>query len=990
MDSQTKKRTFYPALFTITALAGSLALGQTAENLAEDLTTSEIIESSQDNQNSTPIMSEIDEVLVTGSRIRRTEFNSLAPIEVISIDSAGLSGLLSATDILQSSNLSSGTQIDDSFGGYVTDGGPGANQVSLRGLGAQRTLVLINGKRVVPSGHGGSLYGVDLTSIPSSALSTIEIYKDGASPIYGADAVAGVINGVTRATVDEARLNVAYRHPEINAGQEQVIDGIWGKIADNWSVNISGSYKNQKPFVQADTSYAQCPTRPRLTDQDANGTIDNRHPQTGEELCFGAPYGFAVSPFGWARYDSSLTAEADASNPNYDPLINGRFGIPFYTRVPQTALENSGPFYRDSRRPMNRQVRYGTKNYQLNSQGGYDFALGGNSATAYYEAYFSRRETTADTGSGQFFPVVPSSNPSNPFGTAGPLGEDGRPARPVMMRWGIDQVVHAEVDRFNLFTGLRGSFAETWTYDTYLGYGKSDSSLSQNQLLDDRITASLDAVRDTEGNLVCRDAVANPGCVAVDLFTEEALLNGNIDPDGLNYLMKMTRGNTTYDTVSLSGSATGELFDMPAGPANGAFGFEYRRDSINDQPDIESQNGNIHGYATSGVTKGSDTVLELFGEFETTLVKDAFLAKDITANLASRWTDYDSYGSDTTWAGRLGWQIIPSILVKGTIGTSFRAPALFEQHLESQTGFVNALSLDPCWGFAAISTPGNPIYDNCLSQVGVDFGTTGGLPSIEVISGGAEGLRAETSDSYTYGLTWEPEMVDLSFAVTRWSYRIEDTVIGPTAFQILSNCYASVNFSHPFCARVSERNPAGELGPLNASFINIGEVATKGYDLDFNYQHEFDRFDLAIESSFTRQTSSQDTVLGVTTRRSGRWAYPSWKGTTDITVSKDEWTARWHVNFIGASAEDPQFDPDTTTVDRITHIGSKMFHNLTVQRDTGDWKLRATLVNLFDDMPPMIADGSGSQTGSRTHNTLIGAGYPMEGRSLILRATYDF
>ena len=166
MDSHNIKRIVTPALVTTIALATSFAFGQTQEEPPPDVGSSTTIEAPENNPNSKVDSASIDEVLVTGSRIKRSEFSSLAPIEVVRMEVAALSGLLSATDILQSSNLTSGTQIDDSYGGYVTDGGPGANQVNLRGLGPQRTLVLLNGKRIVPSGTGGSVYGADLTSIP--------------------------------------------------------------------------------------------------------------------------------------------------------------------------------------------------------------------------------------------------------------------------------------------------------------------------------------------------------------------------------------------------------------------------------------------------------------------------------------------------------------------------------------------------------------------------------------------------------------------------------------------------------------------------------------------------------------------------------------------------------------------------------------------------------------------------------------------------------
>ncbi len=149
-----------------------------------------------------------EEIVVTGSRIRRDEFSSASPITVITSESSALAGLLDSADILQGSTIAAGQQIDNTFSGFVTDGGPGARSVSLRGLGEQRTLVLVNGKRWGPSGVRGATNSVDLSALPSSVISRYEILKDGASSIYGADAIAGVVNVFTRKRIEGLQIKM--------------------------------------------------------------------------------------------------------------------------------------------------------------------------------------------------------------------------------------------------------------------------------------------------------------------------------------------------------------------------------------------------------------------------------------------------------------------------------------------------------------------------------------------------------------------------------------------------------------------------------------------------------------------------------------------------------------------------------------------------------------------------------------------------------------
>ena len=203
---------------------------------------------------------EFQEVVVTGSRIRRTEFDSPAPVSVITTERSQLAGLLSTEEILRDNTAAAqGDQINDAFAGFVTDGGAGANIISLRGLGAQRTLVLVNGKRWSPSGVQGATNSVDLTAIPSSIISRIEILKDGASSVYGADAVAGVVNVITKESFDGFQLNGQGQATHDGGAERYIIDASCGKVGDRGSFSISAQYQEQKELIAADRDWSRCP-----------------------------------------------------------------------------------------------------------------------------------------------------------------------------------------------------------------------------------------------------------------------------------------------------------------------------------------------------------------------------------------------------------------------------------------------------------------------------------------------------------------------------------------------------------------------------------------------------------------------------------------------------------------------------------------------------------------------------------------------------------
>lgn len=205
----------------------------------------------QDEEAAEQVDRTIDEVVVTGSRIKRTEFSTTAPITIITNERSQLAGLLDTTEVLQNSTVASGQQQDDSFSGFTRDGGVGANTISLRGLGAQRTLVLVNGKRWGPSGTRGATNSVDLTAIPTSTIARYEILKDGASSIYGADAVAGVVNAITKQRLEGSQINVQYFTPA-DGGDAYSVDASWGRVGDNWSFSVAGIYGQINQTVGSD------------------------------------------------------------------------------------------------------------------------------------------------------------------------------------------------------------------------------------------------------------------------------------------------------------------------------------------------------------------------------------------------------------------------------------------------------------------------------------------------------------------------------------------------------------------------------------------------------------------------------------------------------------------------------------------------------------------------------------------------------------------
>jgi len=980
---------------------------------------------------------EFQEVVVTGSRIRRTEFDSPAPVSVITSERSQLAGLLSTEQILRENTAAAqGQQINDSFAGFVTDGGAGANTISLRGLGAQRTLVLVNGKRWTPSGVQGRTNSVDLTAIPSSIISRIEILKDGASSVYGADAVAGVINVITKESLDGLQLNAQGQATHDGGAERYVIDGSFGKVGDRGSFSISAQYQEQKELNAADRDWSACPVLKRWTDQDGNGVIDNADPFTGEPLCFGFQR-FNNSALGAFRFEPSLSDPFDTTNPNYDPRA-AAYGIPFMTRVPPSGFapgsppltggtarppslyDNEGRWYRDELSPSISNIVTPTELISATSFGQLDFDIGAGTSTVYYEAFYNQRKTKSSFGHRQFAPFVNGTtydganlHPYNVFSSLELLGAGLGGALAVVPSYEFQNpYTTVDIERYNVFAGIRGDLAGDWDYDVVVGYGYSQGTYKREQWLADRVEAAVNGIIvQADGSVVCAPDVAAdfPGCVPLNAFSEDLQMRGVMPADARDFITKMTKGETTYDGYSASGYATGPLFSLPAGSVKAVLGVEYRSESIDDIPDPDFIAGNILNFASSVRTKGTDKVKEVFGEIEIPLLRDRAFAENMFLSGSARWTDYDSYGSDTTYRAAFNYQITPQFLVRSTYGTSFRAPDLYEQFLGDSEGFLNPGSLfDPCTQYGDTFQPGDAIYDNCQSQgLPPDFFPTSGIKSI---TGGADDLEAETSDSLTIGLVFTPEAGNVSFAIDYFDIEIEDTVESPSGGFLLNQCYRSNNFSSPFCSRIGPRNTyipgtggtpgqGGGLQFVDTSFVNIGKQQSRGFDFNFLFEHQFEVGALTIDGIVTYLDKQNYELFGEFTRLEGRWGYPRLSANAQIRYDWRDWRFGWFMNFIGESqeaceADDPVtssrcFDPGTANQDRSNRLPNTLYHTLSLRYQQANWEAIASVRNVFDKDPPYAADISGIEV-NRFYNTLPGVGYDLLGRAYVLQLSYQF
>lgn len=388
---------------------------------------------------------EIEEVVVTGSRIRRDAFTSASPIQII--DGAGSReiGLIDTASLLQSATQATGTQIDNTFTAFVLDNGPGSAQVNLRGLGPERVLLLLNSRRMAPAGVGGAPTSPDLTTIPNIMIDRVEYLLDGASSIYGSDAVSGVANVIMRQDFDGFEFEAESVQPDIDAGEENTLGLAWGKAGDNWNFGVAGEYYERKRVRLSDLPYTrECN---QYIHEDERGlrfrddtslvpgtTISPCKLDTINRVFVPVGYGNVWSTPGETNIgipnfsETSVPVDFASFNPTIRPVDTNGDGIPDIGLVDPdgnglTEVDlQTGQFNQNgSRRDRAGDFLLGTERVNVYAYGDYSFGDDSNTEV-YFETLYSKRETQVFSPGAVIFPDVPPGNPYNPCNQDSPTG----------------------------------------------------------------------------------------------------------------------------------------------------------------------------------------------------------------------------------------------------------------------------------------------------------------------------------------------------------------------------------------------------------------------------------------------------------------------------------------------------------------------------------------------------------------------------------------
>lgn len=825
---------------------------------------------------------ELGKVQVTGSRIRQAQIEGIEPTQTLSREDIDRAGLTSVGDILQQLTQS-GSALNTRFNssgnfGFPSDGGgigAGATQVDMRHLDPGRVLVLVDGLRWVAGSSGsGVSNAVDLNTIPVGIIDRVEILKDGASAIYGADAIAGVVNIITKKNQQGVELRAYAGAFDEGDGETGNFEATIGTETDKISMLFNVGYTDQKEVSAADRFLSKFPVPFTGVTRGSSGTPQGR---------------FLLNDINGTTIDCTLNAGVIGPI-NYDP--NSPCNGDDYNTWDNGDRFNFAPFnYYVT--PSKRSNIFGQVTVELtpditwNVKGVYNNRKSTNQAAPepIFIGPFAEAGAIADNI------VIDASNPYNPFGVN--VFEDGFGfigRRPLEAG---PRVFNQNVDTTYFSTGLQGSFTaadRNWFWDVNGLYGKNEASQRKTGALNiARIATALGPV-DTCNN--------TPGCVPLNIFGGQGNGDGTITPEMLNYISFIQSDNSEQELTDFTANISGDLFELPAGPLSVAVGYEYRKKSGFFQPDPIVVAGESNGVPASP-TSGEFSVDEFYAEFLIPVFADQPFAEKLDFSLALRSSDYSTSGSDTT--GKLGFQYMPTsnLMFRGTFAEGLRAPSIGEL-FGTQARFDAQLN-DPCNSV-------NGVTPNLPGCAGVPDGYEQLNPQISTLTGGNPDLSPEEAETLTLGLVYSPAWADdtswassLDFEVTYYDIEIEGAIQAVDAQFILDQC--SANASSPLCSNYS-RDSFGNIQDFSNQLTNIGLIETSGVDFNVNWtspQYDWGFLQAQWNNSFVNEFTEDGRDLdGIEFSDSG---IPDWNSNLYTTVNYRDWKLVWGSRYINRLTE---------------------------------------------------------------------------------------
>ena len=914
----------------------------------------------------------LDEVIITGSRIRQNPLEQRLPVLSVTSEDYEASGATSIADYIQKLPIAGSAinRTNNASGnlGFPPDGGgigAGAAEIDLRYLASKRVLVLVDGRRWVKGSSGSGVSGaVDLNSIPASAIKSIEILQDGASAVYGSDAIGGVLNVITADDYDTFKISGYTGQYSDGDGETSEFDMRMGGAGERGRALVSLSYNNQKEVNTADR-------------------------KESELALPGFPFGISggIAPGRANFFDPVLGDFVDVVPENTNPVYTP--GNP-----------NGGDFHEFSNadrfnyQPFNHLV---TPNERFNvfAKGEYDIT---DNVRFRGLASFNNRKSQGqaapvplffgqDGGSTTYMVnyFIPADHPFNPFD----IDLDGTGNAPFLSKRPVEagpRIFNQDVDTWYLSGGLEGDF-ELGGREMYWDVTgiRSENNAKQTK---------LNQFNSRNLNVALGDpafCATVPGCVPLNIFGE-----GSMTPEMLDFVTYTGVDTSSQKLVDITANLSGDLFDLPAGALGFAVGVEHREEDGNFIPDPVVASGETADVPTNP-TAGGYTVDEFYGEVIVPILKDRPAFDSLSLSGAARYSDSDSFDSETGTKFSVNWGPTENLMLRASYAEGFRAPNIGELfNLGSR--FDSGIT-DQC------NTDVNPVPPANCAALGVPADYVQLNPQVSVDTGGNPDLQPETSETFTAGFTWD---IPLSGAFERmlveanyYDITIDGAIQAPDAQDVLDACIATLD--PLFCGQVN-RNPSGTITSIEGTLNNIGGIETNGVDINLDLslaesgagQFRFQlmaSFLMDYDELFANAAGGFDRVeragqeLGSPTR-----GFVEEKVTLNTFWTLGDFSANLALRYLSSLTEQcvglvadlgqTAFcsDPDGVT----NELDSQLYTDLQLAWQPedlfgGGWTFAVGVQNLTDEAPPVCF--------SCDLNSLDGTLYPIAGQFWYLRAS---
>jgi len=932
--------------------------------LALGVTSTALIANSVSAQETTA-EDKVERIEVTGSKIKRIGELSPTPVTVISGDGLVDAGVVNVADLLHKMpntlvGLSPETTNNTIFAS-------GLNNTDLRGLGSNRTLVLVNGRRFVSGAPGSS--AVDLNNIPTAMIERVEITTGGASAVYGSDAIAGVVNIITKKTYDGVNVDVSTTRPTQSGGEEDYVSITMGAEAGKATFVSNLSWASQNQISYMDRDYLRegpiAIQNPNYVATDPNSPLRVMWGRGQQVLASFAPTGTFVS--GGKRYIFGDDGQVRLMNLGQalPPLVGGRIdylGGEGYNFAEQSYM----------RTPLDRINFVSNMNYAINDDHNMSMELNLSRSEAYGESSPAFLTLPISSNNALLTPAAAALIAAAPGGRVnmGYLASD----------FG-NRKYSQERTLARVSLGFDGALTDTWSYDVYgaVGHVQADTQWF-GELFRTRFNQAIDVEKTASGALQCRDATARTqGCLPLNIFGRSIYSDA-----AYNWVSTDAMRRASIEQSVVSATVTGDLYELPAGYITSAFTAEYRKESATTLPDPAMRAGLIFGNSSQALS-GEFDVNELSAEFSVPLLAELTMIKMLTFESAYRKMDYSTSGSDDAWKVGLNWEVTDDLRVRFNKAKSVRAPNIGE--LYNPAGQTFRTIADSC---AVSQRPGlNPQYrdqilKNCAAQ-GVptnfepsDLWKSSTRPGFVI---GNTDLKNETANDITIGFIYTPSAIEgLGFTVDYWKFEVTDVINSFTGPDVVKYCYQSSSLSNAYCPLLTRDPTTFEITNYFEKPVNSATRDVEGVDLETSYRFDtdFGNFNMRLISTYmstyeTNPTGFAENLIDDL----GEVELPEWKHRFSTEYTYGDASAVMSVSHRSSSVQSNDWTPNQNNYNDVPSYTT--FDLTTRYNVTPEFQARVGVLNMFDRNPPMIP----------SQNT-NGAAWDVIGRRITAGVSYKF